>query len=142
MNMRDLPIGSLSERTGVKVPTIRYYEQAGLMPTAARTEGNRRVYNAKDVSRLRFIRHARDLGFEVDAIRQLLDLADQPKRPCEGVDAIARVHLKEIDGKIAKLTALRSEVQRMTEDCAHERVEDCRVIQVLADHEQCESKEH
>ena len=140
--MRDMPIGLLSERTGVKVPTIRYYEQAGLMPTAVRTEGNRRVYDAKDVSRLRFIRHARDLGFEVDAIRQLLDLADQPERPCEGVDAIARVHLKEIDSKISRLTALRAEVRRMTEDCAHGRVGDCRVIQVLADHGQCVSDAH
>lgn len=140
--MRDMPIGALSERTGVKVPTIRYYEQAGLMPTAARTEGNRRVYNAKDVSRLRFIRHARDLGFEVGAIRQLLDLADQPERPCEGVDAIARVHLREIDSKISRLTALRAEVRRMTEDCAHGRVDDCRVIQVLANHDQCEHQKH
>ena len=140
--MRDMPIGSLAERTGVKVPTIRYYEQAGLMPTAARTEGNRRVYDAKDVSRLRFIRHARDLGFEVDAIRQLLDLADQPERPCEGVDAIARVHLREIDSKISRLTALRAEVRRMTDECAHGRVGDCRVIQVLADHGQCASDAH
>ena len=140
--MRDMPIGSLAERTGVKVPTIRYYEQAGLMPTAARTEGNRRVYDAKDVSRLRFIRHARDLGFEVDAIRQLLDLADQPERPCEGVDAIARVHLREIDSKISRLTALRAEVRRMTDECAHGRVGDCRVIQVLADHGQCVSDAH
>ena len=80
--MRDLPIGALSERTGVKVPTIRYYEQAGLMPPAARTEANRRTYSVQDVDRLRFIRHARELGFEVDAIRQLLGLADQPDRSC------------------------------------------------------------
>lgn len=142
MTMQDLPIGALSERTGVKVPTIRYYEQAGLMPQAVRTEGNRRTYNGHDVSRLRFIRHARELGFEVEAIRQLLELTDQPDRPCAEVDAIARVHLKEIDSKIARLTALRTEVRRMTEECAHGRVGDCRVIQVLADHRQCEHQQH
>ncbi|RYC29376.1 MerR family transcriptional regulator [Lichenibacterium minor] len=140
--MRDLPIGALSERTGVKVPTIRYYEQAGLMPQAARTEANRRTYSTQDVDRLRFIRHARELGFEVDAIRQLLGLADQPDRSCAEADVIARVHLREIESKLARLTALQAEVQRMIDECAHGRVGDCRVIQVLADHGQCVSDAH
>ena len=140
--MRTLPIGALSEQTGVKIPTIRYYEQAGLMPAAARTEANRRTYGDAAVHRLRFIRHARELGFEVEAIRQLLDLSDQPDRPCAEADVIARTHLREIDSKIARLTALRSEVKRMTDDCAHGRVGDCRVIQVLADHDRCEQRRH
>jgi DNA-binding transcriptional MerR regulator len=140
--MRDLPIGALSERTGVKVPTIRYYEQAGLMPQAARTEANRRTYSTQDVDRLRFIRHARELGFEVDAIRQLLGLADQPDRSCAEADVIARVHLREIESKLARLTALHVEVRRMIDECAHGRVGDCRVIQVLADHGQCVSDAH
>lgn len=140
--MRDLPIGALSERTGVKVPTIRYYEQAGLMPQAARTEANRRTYSTQDVDRLRFIRHARELGFEVDAIRQLLGLVDQPDRSCAEADVIARVHLREIESKLARLTALQVEVRRMIDECAHGRVGDCRVIQVLADHGQCVSDAH
>lgn len=140
--MRDLPIGALSERTGVKVPTIRYYEQAGLMPPAARTEANRRTYSVQDVDRLRFIRHARELGFEVDAIRQLLGLVDQPDRSCADADVIARAHLREIESKLARLTALQTEVRRMIDECAHGRVGDCRVIQVLADHGQCVSDAH
>lgn len=75
-DMKSLPIGALSQQTGVKVPTIRYYEGVGLLPAPDRTESNRRTYGPDAVSRLRFIRHARELGFEVDAIRQLPALAD------------------------------------------------------------------
>jgi DNA-binding transcriptional MerR regulator len=137
-----LPIGSLARQTGVKIGTIRYYEQVGLLPAPPRTESNRRTYDEAAVRRLRFIRHARELGFEVDAIRQLLSLSDDPDRPCAEVDLIARAHLAEIDNKIARLTALRSEIRRMTDGCGHERVGECRVIQVLADHGQCEHAHH
>jgi len=140
--MQEFSIGLLAKRTEVKVPTIRYYEQSGLMPAPSRTDGNRRTYNDEAERRLRFIRHARQLGFEVCAIRQLLDLSDQPERPCAEADVIARAHLTDIDSKIARLTALRSEVQRMIGECEHGRVCDCRVIQVLADHGQCEHDRH
>lgn len=134
---KPMPIGALAVETGVKVPTIRYYESVGLLPAADRTDSNRRVYGPKDVRRLRFIRHARELGFEVEAIRQLLSLADQPDRPCREADMIARTHLSDIDHKIARLVALRSEVRRMVDQCAHGRISECRVIEVLADHAEC-----
>src|SRR3954447_18184242 len=67
-----LSIGELGQRTGVKVPTIRYYEQIGLLPPPPRTEGQQRRYSEGAAARLNFIRHARDLGFEVEAIRELL----------------------------------------------------------------------
>ena len=140
--MTGLPIGEVSRRSGVKVPTIRYYEQAGLMPRPARTDAGRRTYGDADVGHLRFIRHARELGFEVDAIRQLLGLSDQPDRPCSEVDVIARAHLREIETKIARLRALEAEVRRMLDDCARGRVGDCRVMQVLADHDECVSDVH
>ncbi len=140
--MNKLPIGTLSRETGVKVPTIRFYEQIGLLPAPPRTGSNRRTYSPEDVKRLRFIRHARALGFEVDAIRQLLALAAHPEEPCEGADEIARIHLQEIDSKIAQLTALRAEVQAMVEGCDHGRVQDCRVIEVLADHSECLHEVH
>ena len=78
----DLAIGELSRRTGVKVPTIRYYEQIGLLSQPARTEGQQRRYGRNDVDRLNFIRHARELGFEVGAIRELLSLAQQSDKSC------------------------------------------------------------
>lgn len=137
-----VPIGALSRRTGVKIPTIRYYEEIGLMPEAPRTDGNRRVYDAAATRRLAFIRHARDLGFEVDAIRELIALAEEPQASCHAADSIALRHLADIDSKVARLTALRAEVARMVEQCAGGRVAECRVIEVLADHGQCSDPSH
>lgn len=138
---KGVPIGEASRASGIKVPTIRYYEQIGLLPTPPRTEGNRRLYDAADLRRLRFIRHARELGFEIDPIRELLALVGEPDRPCESADRIATAHLADIDHKIARLTALRAEVARMA-DCFNHSVADCRVIEVLGDHGECLHETH
>lgn len=137
-----LPIGALSRETGVKVTTIRFYEEIGLLPKPARTDGNRRTYGLEDAKRLRFIRHAPDLGFEVDAIRQLLALAAHPDQPCAHADELARTHLDGIDSKIARLVVLRAEVLAMVETCEQGTVRDCRVIEVLADHGSCLHEAH
>jgi DNA-binding transcriptional MerR regulator len=126
-----LPIGDVARHTGIKVPTIRYYEQIGLLPAPSRTEGNRRCYSQGAIRRLAFIRHARELGFEIDAIRELLALQDEPHRPCDDIDALAREHLAAIEKKIARLTALRSEVQRMLKLCSGGRIADCRVVESI-----------
>jgi len=133
--MKPLTIGALSELAGVKVPTIRYYEGIGLLPVAERTDGNRRTYDDATVSRLTFIRHARELGFEVESIRTLLDLADQPDRSCAETAVIARRHLADIDDRLARLTVLRTEVQAVIEQCARGSVAPCRIIEVLAGHD-------
>lgn len=140
MNM-DVPIGEASRQTGIKVPTIRYYEEIGLLEPPVRTGSNRRLYDTAALQRLAFIRHARELGFELDAIRQLLALADEPGRSCNSADTIAARHLADIDRKIARLTALREEVARMT-TCPRDRVADCRVIEVLSDHSECLHARH
>ena len=137
-----MPIGGLSRKTGVKVPTIRYYESIGLLPQPPRSEGNRRLYGSKAVERLRFIRHARELGFEVDAIRELLELADQPQRSCAKVDALAREHLQAITSRIERLTALKVEVESMVKACAKGRIAKCRIIDTLSHHEHCLHREH
>jgi len=137
-----LSIGELSRRTAVKVPTIRYYEQVGLMPVPPRTEGRQRRYGAAEVSRLNFIRHARELGFEVEAIRELLALSERPDQSCAEADEIARRHMVEVERRIAQLTALRAELHRMVAEGSHGRVGECRVIQVLADHDQCAHGRH
>lgn len=137
-----LPIGAVSRATGIKVPTIRYYEDIGLLPSPDRTDSNRRSYDDRSVGRLRFIRHARDLGFEIEAIRRLLDLADQPERSCADADGIARAHLVEIDEKIARLTALRAEIKHMVDEGEHGRVAECRVIEALGDHAGCLHEAH
>jgi DNA-binding transcriptional MerR regulator len=131
--MAVISIGQLARATGAKVPTIRYYEQAGLLPAPARTEGRQRRYSRAAVARLNFIRHARELGFEIAAVRELLALSEQPDRPCAEVDAIARRHVDEIDRRIAQLVALRRELQHSLDACGRGRVGECRVIEALAD---------
>jgi Cu(I)-responsive transcriptional regulator len=140
--MNAIAIGDLARLTGVKVPTIRYYESVGLLPPAPRTESNRRQYDDNAVKRLKFIRHARELGFEVEAIRELLDLAEQPQRSCAKVDALAREHLQAITSRIERLMALKAEVESMIKACAKGRIAKCRVIDVLSHHEHCLHKAH
>jgi len=132
-----LTIGALAKRTGTKVQTIRYYEDIGLMPSPERTEGGQRRYGAAALDRLAFIRHARDLGFGLDAIRELLDLSDRPDRPCSDVDEIARRHLEDVERRMARLETLRLELGRMLAECGAGRVSDCRVLEVLRDHAEC-----
>lgn len=140
--MRDMSIGQLSAASGVKVPTIRYYEQIGLLPPPPRSEGNRRLYDETTLRRLTFIRHARDLGFEIEAIRQLLGMCDEPDQSCHEADSLARAHLADIDSKIARLQAMRDEVGRMISECAQDRICRCRVIEILANHDQCLHDHH
>ena len=133
----DLSIGELSRQAGVKVTTIRFYEGAGLMPKPPRSEGDRRLYDAGHVRRLSFIRHARELGFEMADVRALLELSDRPEGDCGLADEIAGRHLTAVEAKIAKLTALKGELERMLDCCGHGAVAKCRVIEALADHGLC-----
>jgi DNA-binding transcriptional MerR regulator len=142
MARQAVPIGEAARQSGVKVPTIRYYEEIGLLPAPSRTEANRRLYGVADLRRLAFIRHARELGFEVDAIRTLLSLQDNPDQPCAAADQIARARLAEVEQRIASLTALKAELERMVSECASGRVAECRVIEILADHGQCQHEHH
>lgn len=130
-------IGEMGALTGTKTPTIRYYEQIGLLAAAERTEGNQRRYDDAARQRLAFVRHARDLGFTLDAIRDLLSLSDHPEQSCASADAIAREQLAAVDGRIANLTRLRDELTRMIAMCAGGSVDECRVIQTLGDHGLC-----
>lgn len=132
-----LTIGTLAKKTGTKVQTIRYYEQIALMPEPGRTEGGQRRYGDAELDRLSFIRHARQLGFSLDAIRELLDLGDHRNRPCADADAIARRQLKQVEQRIARLKTLRTELMRMVKECSGGRTADCRVLEVLRDHSEC-----
>jgi DNA-binding transcriptional MerR regulator len=136
-----LTIGELSRQAQVKIPTIRYYEQIGLLAQPVRTEGQQRRYRPGDVRRLNFIRHARELGFEVDAIRQLLGLASHPDRSCGEAHEITKTHLAEVNDKIARLIALRDELEIMVA-CDNGKVAECRIIEALADHGQCVHHQH
>lgn len=137
-----LTIGRVAAAAGSKVQTIRYYEQIGLLPSPPRSEGNQRLYGQEDIRRLAFIRHARELGFPLQAIRDLMSLADQPEQSCEAADAIARAQLKEVERRIERLQALRAELERMIVQCQGGRIADCRIIEVLSDHALCETADH
>ncbi|WP_137113316.1 helix-turn-helix domain-containing protein [Mesorhizobium sp. GR13] len=126
-------IGELARRTQVKVPTIRYYEQIGLLPEPPRTTGQQRRYDADYSSRLNFIRHARELGFDVETIRELIVLSKKPDQLCAEIDAMARQHIAQIDRRIAHLVSLRAELQRTVDDCGRGKICECRVIEVLND---------
>jgi Cu(I)-responsive transcriptional regulator len=133
-------IGQAAKRTGLKIPTIRFYEQEGLLAPPRRAANGRRVYAEDDVRRLSFIRHSRALGFEMDDIRSLLKLADQPDRSCAAADTIARAHLATITARIAQLHRLRRELTRMVETCAGGTSADCRIIEALGDQELREAR--
>ena len=132
-----LSIGSLARRCGTKVQTIRYYEQIGLMPEPGRSAGGQRRYATAELDRLSFIRHARQLGFSLEAIRELLNLSDLPNRPCNDADAIAARQLRQVEQRIVRLEALRAELARMVQECSGGQTAQCRVLEVLRDHAEC-----
>ncbi len=142
MSDRVIGIGALAAETATKVETIRYYERIGLMPPPERTAGNQRLYGEAARKRLGFVRHARELGFSLEAIRELLRLADCPDQPCEAIDRIARQHLGTVRGRLARLRSLEAELERMIEHCRGGVVAECRVIESLADHRHCLTDEH
>lgn len=130
-------IGDVARRSGCTVQTIRYYETIGMVAPPVRTSGNQRVYDDAAVARLTFIRHARDLGFGLDAIREILGLSANENRDCAEIDAIAKTHLNAVRQRIGSLRVLEKELARMVKACAHGTVSECRVVQVLSDHGMC-----
>ena len=135
--MSHFTIGHLAREAGIKVQTVRYYEQIGLLPRATRSAGNQRLFDEAARDRLAFVRHARELGFSLEAVRELLELSDHPERPCDRADAIARRQLEAVERRIARLEALRAELGRMLAQCSPGTVAECRVIETLSDHALC-----
>lgn len=125
-------IGEVAAATGIGVETIRFYEREGLVPRPERTASNYRAYSQDHSKRLTFIRRARDLGFSLGQVRELLTLADDKDRPCDAVDEIARKHQLKVEKKIAELTALGAELESVIGQCRHGSVSECRIIDALA----------
>ncbi|WP_458791029.1 MerR family transcriptional regulator [Yoonia sp. MH D7] len=137
--MADVTIGQAAEASKVKVTTIRFYEQRGLLGAPPRTASGRRLYDAHAVARLRFIRHARDLGFALGDITELLALSDDPTHDCSAADSIAQRQLRDVRARIAQLKTLETELARMVGSCHGGDVADCQVIESLSDHTHCAS---
>lgn len=110
-------IGKLAKAAGVNTPTIRYYEEIGLLPEADRTASGQRAYGDGDLERLTFIRRCRDFGFSIDQVRLLAGLSISPDKDCRQVGDIARSHLKEVQEKMTELKALERSLQRFVARC-------------------------
>jgi DNA-binding transcriptional MerR regulator len=130
--MDALTIGQLGQATDTKVETIRYYEKIGLLPAPRRTAGNYRSYAAEHLQRLGFIRRARELGFVIDEVRELLELAAHGERPCDDVDKLVAHHLEATERKIVALMRLRRELRHTLNSCKGGWIAECRVIQALS----------
>lgn len=126
-----MQIGDLSRSSGVNIETIRYYERIGLLPVPARQANGRRSYREADARRLGFVRHARQLGFDLAAVRVLLTLQEQPEASCVDASRIAKEQLEAVQERIARLHKLRDELSHMVEECQKGRVSECRVIEAL-----------
>jgi DNA-binding transcriptional MerR regulator len=131
-----LSIGLMARRTGATVPTVRYYEEIGLLPPASRTASGQRSYDESTLRRLVFIRRCRDFGFSIDQVRELVGLVDQPDRPCVEVRDIAASHLTQVRQKLDELkafeTSLNAIVCSCETACAGGAAVDCTILEDLA----------
>ncbi len=135
-HVRVFTVGALAKAAGVSTPTIRYYEEIGLLPPAVRTTGGQRSYDDADLSRLTFVKQCRDFGFGIDQVRVLLDLSISSERDCVETRDIAQLHLGEVRQKLSELHALEhkleSFVRRCNEACSGGPGQDCVIFKDMA----------
>lgn len=125
-------IGQVAKQSNVSAKTIRYYESIGLVAPASRTESGYRTYRETDVQTLRFIHHARSLGFSVKEVSMLLDLWRDQKRASADVKALATAHIAAVDRKIEELQRMRDTLLDLTHRCHGDDRPDCPILEGLA----------
>jgi MerR family copper efflux transcriptional regulator len=125
-------IGEAARASGVSAKMIRHYEGIGLIAASARTQAGYRQYHARDVHLLRFIRRARDLGFALEQIRQLLSLWNDPERASADVRRLAETHIAELDARIGALSEMRATLVSLAQACHGDQRPDCPILQGLA----------
>lgn len=125
-------IGDLAREARVPAKTIRYYEEIGLLPLAARGANGYRTYGPRDVERLTFLRRARAFGFSLDDCRELLGLLNNPGRKSADVKALTEEHIKELDAQLKELRALRKHLAELTHACAGDERSECAILEALA----------
>ena len=121
-------IGEASKASGVSAKMIRYYEQVGLLPPAARTESGYRAYSDADVHKLRFVRRARDLGFQVSEIADLLELWNDRARHSSDVKRVAKGHIGALQGRMQELQQMIDTLQVLVDSCAGDDRPDCPIL--------------
>ncbi len=130
-NARGYAIGAMSQRTGVNIETIRYYERINIMPKPDRTSGGNRQYNHDQLKRLSFIRTSRELGFSIDEIRALLEMVDRKDFTCGEVHGLTIGHLAAVREKIKGLRKLESALVGMAAECSQGDVPECPILETL-----------
>lgn len=125
-------IGQLGAAADTPAATIRYYEKIGLLDSPSRSGSNYRLYGADDLSRLTFVRRARESGFTIDQVRALLAFSDQRDGDCCTVIALTERHLAGVEKKIANLVLLKERLTQLMASCRGGLVADCRIIDALS----------
>jgi len=132
MDMMQMNIGEAARHSGVSAKMIRHYEGIGLIPKATRTFSGYRTYSANDVHTLRFVRQARNLGFSIKQIEQLLGLWRNQRRPSSKVKALALAHIGELDARITELQAMKRTLQDLAAHCHGDERPECPILEGLA----------
>ena len=127
-----VPIGAAASRAGVSARMVRHYESLGLLASVARTESGYRQYGEADVHTLRFIRRARDLGFSIEEIAQLLGLWQDKARASAQVKQIAQRHIDNLEGRIAAMQAMQRSLQQLVGCCQGDERPECPILDDLA----------
>ncbi len=126
-------IGEAARDSGVSAKMIRYYESIGLLPRAERTDSGYRLYRNADVHTLRFIRRARDLGFSMEQISELLALWREPGRASADVKKLAQTHIDELETRAAQLMAMSRTLRHLAEHCHGDQRPECPILDDLAE---------
>jgi MerR family copper efflux transcriptional regulator len=126
-------IGTAAARSGVSAKMVRHYESLGLLPAVARTDSGYRQYGEREVHTLRFIRRARELGFSMAEIAELLKLWQNRRRPSADVKRIALSHAADLDRRIEEMTAMKRTLERLAKSCHGDQRPDCPIIDELAE---------
>lgn len=130
-----LTIGQVADKAAVNVQTIRYYERRGLLPTPRRTAAGYRQYGADAVARLRFVKHAQELGFSLLEIQELLGLRVRHGAACDAVERKTRQKIVVVQQRIRDLRRMKGTLERLAASCAARRpTDDCPILEVLEDH--------
>ncbi len=130
--MNSVNIGQAAKLSGVSAKMIRHYEEVGLIPAASRTDSGYRQYNEVDVHSLNFIRHARDLGFSIAQIGELVGLWQNRRRSSSRVKALALAHVAELERKVASLQAMKDTLQHLATSCHGDDRPECPILDRLA----------
>jgi DNA-binding transcriptional MerR regulator len=133
MTIKEMTIGKLAKATNCNPETIRFYEKVGLLPKPRRNTSGYRLYGSHHQHRLSFIRRGRDLGFSLEDIGLLLQLAENRQSSCQEISQLCRERLSTIHDKLHQLQALSLELTRLIDQCDNGSISECRIIEALAE---------